>query len=96
MAYPRSLLVGPKRVIPMSTRCRNDLIGSSSRMQSTLSRWIETTSAIEELWNDETAKNFYVQSLGEVGPVMTRMIASLQEAVDLVRTIEKKVTDPDT
>ncbi len=65
-------------------------------MQSTLSRWIETTSAIEELWNDETAKTFYVQSLGEVGPVITRMIASLQEAADLVRTIEKKVTDPDT
>ena len=80
----------------MSTRCRNDLIGSSSRMQSTLSRWTETTSAIEELWNDETAKTFYAQSLGEVGPVITRMIASLQEAVDLVRTIEKKVTDPDT
>ncbi len=65
-------------------------------MQSTLSRWNETTSAIQELWNDETAKNFYVQSLGDVEPVMTRMIASLQEAVDLVRTIEKKVTDPDT
>lgn len=80
----------------MSTRCRNDLVGSSSRMQSTLSRWNDTTSGIQELWNDETAKNFYVQSLGDVEPVMTRMIASLQEAVDLVRTIEKKVTDPDT
>ena len=79
----------------MSMRCRNDLIGCSSRMQSTLSHWRETASVIEELWKDETAKNFYVQSLGEVEPVMIRMIASLQEAMDLVRTIEKKVIDPD-
>jgi hypothetical protein len=63
-------------------------------MQSTLSKWRETMSVIEESWNDETARDFYTHSLGEVEPVMSRMIASLQEAVELARTLEKKLFDP--
>ena len=78
----------------MSTRCRNDLLGCGSRLQSTLSKWRETTLAIQEPWNDETAKDFYAHSLGDVEPIMMRLIASLQEAVTLVQSIEKKVLDP--
>ncbi|MEQ1828588.1 MAG: hypothetical protein ABL921_21685 [Pirellula sp.] len=78
----------------MSTRSRNDLIGCSGRMRSTLSKWRETSAIVEESWNDSTAKGFYHQSLGTVEPVFNRMMASLQDAAELVRSIEKKVADP--
>jgi len=79
----------------MDTKCRNDLVGCRSRLQSTLSKWGESTNIIEESWNDETARSFYVQSLGDVEPVFKRMMASLLEAADLVHKIEKMVVDPD-
>ena len=79
----------------MNTRCRNDLVGCRSRLQSTLSKWRESTDIIEETWNDETAKTFYTQSLGDVEPVFKRMMASLLEAADLVHKIEKMVVDTD-
>jgi uncharacterized protein YukE len=78
----------------MSTRSRNDLIGCNSRLQSTLSSWREKAATVQEAWNDETAKEFHSQSLGDIEPVITRMIASLQEAIELVRSFEKKVVDP--
>ncbi len=79
----------------MDTRCRNDLVGCRSRLQSTLSRWRESTDSIEETWNDETAKSFYSQSLGDVEPVIKRMMASLLEAADVVHKMEKMVVDID-
>ena len=79
----------------MDTRCRNDLVGCRSRLQSTLSRWRESTDSIEETWNDETAKSFYTQSLGDVEPVIKRMMASLLEAADVVHKMEKMVVDID-
>ena len=79
----------------MNTRCRNDLVGCRSRLQSTLSKWRESTAIIEETWNDETAKNFYMQSLNDVEPVIKRMMASLLEAAELVHKIEKMVVDID-
>ncbi len=79
----------------MDTRCRNDLVGCRSRLQSTLSKWGETTAIIEETWNDETAKSFYTQSVGEVEPVLKRMMATLLEAADLVHKMEKMVVDTD-
>lgn len=78
----------------METRSRSDLVGCCSRLQSTLGKWRETTSTIEEQWNDATAKAFYTQSLGEIEPVLTRMIATLQESVEMVQSIEKRVFDP--
>ena len=79
----------------MDTRCRNDLVGCRSRLQSTLSKWRESTDSIEETWNDETAKSFYSQSLGDVEPVIKRMMASLLEAADVVHKMEKMVVDID-
>jgi hypothetical protein len=79
----------------MDTKCRNDLVGCRSRLQSTLSKWGESTSIIEESWNDETAKTFYTQSLGDVEPIFKRMMTSLLEAADLVHKIEKMVVDSD-
>ncbi len=79
----------------MDTRCRNDLVGCRSRLQSTLSRWRESTDTIEETWNDETAKNFFTQSLGDVEPVIKRMMASLLEAAEMVHKLEKMVLDID-
>jgi len=79
----------------MDTKCRNDLVGCRSRLQSTLSKWGESTNIIEESWNDETARSFYVQSLGDVEPVFKRMMESLLEAADLVHKIEKMVVDSD-
>ena len=79
----------------MDTRCRNDLVGCRSRLQSTLSKWRESTDTIEETWNDETAKNFFTQSLGDVEPVIKRMMASLLEAAEMVYKLEKMVLDTD-
>jgi len=79
----------------MSTRCRNDIVGCRSRLQSTLSKWGETTSIIEESWNDETAKSFYSQSLSDVEPVIKRMMVALLAAADLVHKMEKMVVDTD-
>ena len=79
----------------MDTRCRNDLVGCRSRLQSTLSKWRESTDTIEETWNDETAKNFFTQSLGDVEPVIKRMMASLLEASEMVHKLEKMVLDTD-
>ena len=91
----RGIFTSPLEKIPMDTRCRNDLVGCRSRLQSTLSKWGETTAIIEETWNDETAKTFYTQSLGEVEPVLKRMMSSLLEAADLVHKMEKMVVDTD-
>lgn len=77
----------------MDIRCRNDLVGCRSRLQSTLSKWRESTDIIEETWNDETAKSFTTQSLGDVEPVIKRMMASLLEAADVVHKMEKRVLD---
>ncbi len=79
----------------MDTRCHNDLVGCRSRLQSTLSKWRESTDTIEETWNDETAKNFFTQSLGDVEPVIKRMMASLLEATEMVHKLEKLVLDTD-
>ena len=79
----------------MDTRCRNDLVGCRSRLQSTLSKWRESTDIIAETWNDDTAKSFATQSLGEVEPVIKRMMASLLEAADVVHKMEKMALDTD-
>ena len=79
----------------MSPRSRNDLNGCKSRLHSTLGQWRETTALVEESWNDTTAQEFYQQQLGEVEPIMTRMIAILQEAIDKVQSFEKRVVDTD-
>jgi len=79
----------------MDTRCRNDLVGCRSRLQSTLSKWGETIAIVEEAWNDETAKGFYLQSIGDVEPVIKRMMSSLIEGADLVHKMEKMLFDPD-
>jgi hypothetical protein len=79
----------------MDTRCRNDLVGCRSRMQSTLSKWSETLATAEEAWNDETAKTFYSQSLGDVEPILKHMMVSLLESADLVQKMEKMMVDTD-
>ncbi len=79
----------------MSTRCRNDLVGCRSRLQSTLSKWSEVTATVEESWNDATAKTFQTQSLSDIEPVLKRMMNSLLDAVDMVNKMEKMVVDPD-
>ena len=79
----------------MNTRCRTDLTGCRSRLQSTLSKWGESTNTIQETWNDDTAKTFQTQSLGDVEPVLKRMMSSLLEAADLVHKMEKMVLDTD-
>ncbi len=79
----------------MNTRCRNDLVGCRSRLQSTLSKWGEVTAIVEESWNDDTAKTFQSQCLSDVEPVLKRMMNSLLDAVDMVNKMEKMVVDPD-
>ncbi len=79
----------------MKTRCRNDLVGCRSRLQSNLSKWGEATAIVEESWGDETAKSFQSQYLSDVEPVLKRMMSSLLDAVDMVHKMEKLVEDPD-
>ena len=56
---------------------------------------VETTDIIEELWSDKTAKSYFTQYLGDVEPVVKRMMASLLEAADMVHKMEKMVADTD-
>ncbi|XZE33425.1 hypothetical protein SH501x_004209 [Pirellulaceae bacterium SH501] len=79
----------------MSTRCRHDLNGSITQLQSTLSRWREAKALVSESWSDQTADQFMEESLGGTEEVLTRMHAQLLEAAELVRSIEKRVQDTD-
>jgi uncharacterized protein YukE len=79
----------------MSTRCRNDLIGCRSRLQSTLSKWNELTAEVRESWKDSTADEFFRTNLNDIEPTLMRMMVALQEAADLVSQMEKKVADHD-
>ncbi|MCU0717159.1 MAG: hypothetical protein MUD03_13630 [Pirellula sp.] len=79
----------------MSTRCRHDLNGSITQLQSTLSRWREAKALVSESWSDQAADRFMEESLGGTEEVLTRMHAQLLEAAELVRSIEKRVQDTD-
>ncbi len=79
----------------MNTRCRNDLVGCRSRLQSTLSKWGESSAIVEESWNDATAKTFQSQNLSDIEPIFKRMMNALLDATDLVQKMEKLVVDTD-
>lgn len=79
----------------MSTRCRNDLVGTSSRITSSLNGWRDATAGVQEVWNDATAQSFYGEHFRDTEQTLTRMIASLHEAAELVRTMERAVADQD-
>jgi uncharacterized protein YukE len=79
----------------MSTRCKNDLVGCKSRLQSQLNAWREALETVTESWNDATAQKFMHDNLSESEATLLRMINALQEASELVRSIEKRVVDED-
>ncbi|XZE45766.1 hypothetical protein SH467x_001019 [Pirellulaceae bacterium SH467] len=79
----------------MSTRCRHDLNGSISQLQSTLGRWREAKALVSESWSDQTAAKFMEESLGGTEEILSRMHAQLLEAAELVRALEKRVQDMD-
>jgi hypothetical protein len=63
-------------------------------LQSSLSAWREAVALVDESWNDETAKSYRTQNLGDVELALSRMIGALQDAAEIVRGFEKKVFDP--
>ncbi|MBU6175234.1 MAG: hypothetical protein KGQ60_15600, partial [Planctomycetes bacterium] len=77
----------------MSIRCRHDLNSSITQLRSTLNQWRESQMLVEESWNDETAQRFREEHLSDAESILNRTIASLQEACDLIRKIEKKSSD---
>jgi uncharacterized protein YukE len=77
----------------MSTRCRHDLIGCVTQLKSSLHRWSEAEATVAESWKDETATKFHDEYLSTVDETLSRMMAALQEAAELVRKIEKRVVD---
>ena len=77
----------------MSTRCRHDINGAISQMQSTLNRWREAQAKVAEQWADATAQQFQEENLQGIEPLLNRTLAALQEANDLVRSLEKRVQD---
>ncbi|MCU0706916.1 MAG: hypothetical protein MUF23_01350 [Pirellula sp.] len=77
----------------MSTRCRHDLVGCKGRITSCLNTWRESLAQVQEIWNDATARAYYAEHFSETEETMLRMIASLQEAADMVRSFEKQVSD---
>lgn len=48
---------------------------------------------VRKTWKDETAENFFNENLSETETTLSRMIASLHEATELIRSIEKKLAD---
>ncbi len=79
----------------MSLRCRQDLIGCKGRLQSSLNSWREAIAAVEEVWKDETAARFFNDNLIDTDGMITRMMVALQEGTDLLRSIERKVAEPE-
>ena len=77
----------------MSTRCRHDISGSISQLQNTLNRWREAQAKVAEQWSDQTAQRFQEENLQSVEPLLGRALAALQEANELVRSLEKRVQD---
>ncbi len=77
----------------MSTRCRLDLTGAITHLQSTLNRWREAQATVAESWGDQTAQKFHEENLRGSEEVLQRTMISLQEAAELVRSFEKKVFD---
>jgi uncharacterized protein YukE len=80
----------------MSTRSRNDLVGAKGRVQNSLNNWREAVANVEERWKDATAAKFMSDHFADTQPQLQRILIALQEATDLVRTIEKKVSDEES
>lgn len=77
----------------MSPRCRQDLVGCTNNLKNLLHRWNEAVAQVEESWSDQTAKKFQEENLSTVSDCFGRLIAGLQEATDLVHTLEKQLRD---
>ncbi len=77
----------------MSTRCRNDLVGSKTRITSSLNSWRESMVAVQEIWNDATARSFYAENFPGLEETLTRMTISVQEAAEMVRGFERALED---
>lgn len=77
----------------MSTRCRHDLNGCVTQLRSALNQWREAQATVAESWSDDTARKFHEENLSEADGTISRVIAALQEAAEVVRSIEKKVAD---
>jgi uncharacterized protein YukE len=77
----------------MSTRCRHDLQSAITQLRSQLNRWREAKATVAESWSDETADKFHEENLSTCEDTMSRLIAGLQEATELIRSFEKKVAD---
>ena len=77
----------------MGVRSRNDLIGAKGRIQSALNDWREATATVQESWSDVTAEKFMNDHFADLEGSLQRILIGLQEAAELVRTIEKKTAD---
>ncbi|MFN7874108.1 MAG: hypothetical protein ACK5PB_02235 [Pirellula sp.] len=77
----------------MSTRCRHDLIGCTNQLKNLVHRWNDSVVSVSEFWADATAKKFQDENLATINESFARLMASLQEATELVRKIEKQVGD---
>lgn len=80
----------------MSTRSRNDLVGAKGRVQNALNNWRESVASVTEHWNDATSTKFLSDHFSDTEPQLQRILIALQEAADLVRSIEKKVADDES
>ena len=80
----------------MSTRSRNDLVGAKGRVQNSLNNWREALASVQERWKDNTAEKFMSDHFSDTEPQLQRVLIALQEAADLVRSIEKKVADDES
>lgn len=77
----------------MNPRSRSDLVGVKGRIQSTLNDWRTASATIGESWKDATAEKFMNEHFSDVETAMQRILLRLQEASDLVRSFEKRVSD---
>lgn len=80
----------------MSNRSRNDLVGAKGRVQNSLNHWRESVACVQEKWKDSTADKFLSDHFSDTEPQLQRILIALQEAADLVRSIEKKVADDES
>jgi hypothetical protein len=49
--------------------------------------------AVQEIWNDTTARSFYSENFPGLEETLTRMTISIQEAAEMVRGFERALED---
>ena len=73
---------------------RHDLGGSITRLAKIAQDLSIHTAETSPQWQDQQARRFFQQHVEPIEPTIARLIAGLNESIDVARDLEKKLSDP--